>query len=274
MTYRRLIQYFDRLVEAKGGVTELRGLVVQLAVYGKLLEASGDGGDGQELYRRVAAGIKNVASSHRGCRWKPSARVESVAGRTTLPPSWTWARLNDTGLYVNGLAFKPSDWHKKGIPIIRIQNLSDEGKEFNYANGHFADENLVRPGDLLVSWSATLDAFIWNRGEGVLNQHIFKVIPNEAAVMRGYLFWLLKHEIRMLATSDHAHGLAMKHINRGPFLAHVVPLPPLEDQQVILAKLTELLSLCDGLEAAHTERERRRRVLLEAVLDEVRANGS
>jgi type I restriction enzyme S subunit len=62
----------------------------------------------------------------------------------------------------------------------------------------------VQDGDILVSWSATLDAFIWRGEEGVLNQHIFRVLPAPMAD-KGYLFWLLKWVIRQLAESDHAH---------------------------------------------------------------------
>ncbi|MHB1272307.1 MAG: hypothetical protein ACYCZD_05950 [Rhodanobacter sp.] len=59
------------------------------------------------------------------------------------------ARVNDTGFYINGLAFKPSDWKPSGLPIIRIQNLTDEAKEFNYTAGDCPDEVIVRTGDLL-----------------------------------------------------------------------------------------------------------------------------
>ena len=104
-------------------------------------------------------------------------------------------------------------------------------------------------GDILVSWSATLEAFIWNRGPGVLNQHIFKVVPNESVADQAFLFHLLRHSIRRLADSDAAHGLAMKHINRGPFVSLPVALPPLGEQRRIAAKVDELMRQCDALEA-------------------------
>lgn len=106
---------------------------------------------------------------------------------------------------------------------------------------------VVRDGDILVSWSATLDAFIWRGEEGVLNQHIFRVTPSKL-VAKNFLFWLLKGVIQELAESDHAHGLVMNHINRGPFLAHVVGIPPLAEQHRIVARVEELMKLCDALE--------------------------
>lgn len=114
-----------------------------------------------------------------------------------------------------------------------------------------------------MSWSATLDAFVWRGEEGVLNQHIFRVLPAHLAD-KGYLFWLLKWVIRQLAESDHAHGLVMSHINRGPFLAHPIPLPPLAEQKRIVAKVDELMALCDRLEAQQQERHTRHVALARA----------
>jgi type I restriction enzyme S subunit len=187
-------------------------------------------------------------------RWRTDASGGTHASRQ-VPDGWTYACLNDTGLFINGLAFKPTDWGTAGRPIIRIQNLSGQNPTFNLTHRVVSPDNIVKDGDLLVSWSATLDTFVWRGPEGVLNQHIFKVIPNREAVTTGFLYWLLKHEVRQLAQSQHAHGLAMMHINRGPFLAHGVLLPPLEEQHRIVAKVDELMALCDELEAAHTQRE-------------------
>lgn len=92
-----------------------------------------------------------------------------------IPDSWCWARLGSIAIHQNGFAFKPSDWGTKGIPIVRIQNLSNESAPFNYASMDIDDCFKLINGDLLVSWSATLKSFIWMRGEAYLNQHIFKV---------------------------------------------------------------------------------------------------
>jgi type I restriction enzyme, S subunit len=262
----QLLAHFSRIVEAENSISHLRKLIIHLAITGKLARHEEDGRSGEDFYLDVQTGIANLASTHHSCRWTASTPISSAEKKLDLPPKWTWARLNDTGLYVNGIAFAPADWKTAGIPIIRIQNLSDDTKEFNFTEGNFPDENLVREGDLLVSWSATLDAFIWRRREAVVNQHIFKVIINENAAQRDYLYWLLKHEIRQLAESDHAHGLAMMHINRGPFLAHVIALPPLAEQHRIITKVNELMALCDRLEAARNKRESRREQVVRASL--------
>lgn len=158
---------------------------------------------------------------------------------------WRSIPLRKTGRYINGLAFKPSDWGDGGLPIIRIQNLTDPTKPLNRTKRSVDAAYLVSPGDILVSWSATLDAFIWDRECALLNQHIFKVVPDESVVTKKFLFYTLKKAIAEMVRSEHLHGSTMKHINRGPFLAHEVYVPALRVQAVAVAEIEQQFSRLD-----------------------------
>ena len=149
--------------------------------------------------------------------------------------------LGDLAEYQNGAAFKPADWEHRGTPIVRIQNLTDPAKPLNRTTRKVSERHRVRNGDILVSWSATLDAFIWERGEAWLNQHIFRVVSNTELIDKRFLFLLLKHEIAALVETEHLHGSTMKHINRGPFLAHRIALPPRSEQVRIVVRLQRRL---------------------------------
>lgn len=157
-----------------------------------------------------------------------------------LPMGWDKVLLGDLAEYLNGAAFKPTDWVNEGMPIIRIQNLTDPTKPMNLTTRIVPENLLVKDGDILVSWSATLDAFIWDREDAWLNQHIFRVLPHEKIVEKYFLFFLLKREIANLIGTEHLHGSTMKHINRGPFLSHEVALPPLNEQRRIVDKLDRI----------------------------------
>ena len=61
---------------------------------------------------------------------------------------------------VNGRAFKPSDWSNEGLPIVRIQNLNDKEKPFNYYTGVADDKHLIDDGDVLLSWSGTSQSMV------------------------------------------------------------------------------------------------------------------
>jgi type I restriction enzyme, S subunit len=150
-------------------------------------------------------------------------------------------KLGELATYINGRGFKPHEWSNNGLPIIRIANLNNPAAPQDYFQGSLDEGHLIKEGDILVSWSATLDAFIWNREPAALNQHIFKVIPNEEKVDKDFLFFVLKQA--MAGISELVHGATMKHINKPAFEAYVVRIPKSKNSQIqIAAKLKAQLA--------------------------------
>ncbi len=188
-----------------------------------------------------------------------------------LPQGWVKATVDDLAEFVNGFAFKPAHWESTGTPIIRIQNLTNPEKPFNYTKIDVPEIYEVNNGDLLVSWSATLDAFIWRGNKAWLNQHIFKVVPRPSFFHSGLLFYWMKIAIEEMITTEHLHGSTMKHINRGPFLAHETRLPPSNEQARIFDKLEEIFSDLDAgvkeLKAAQTKLSQYRQSLLKSAVE-------
>jgi len=144
-------------------------------------------------------------------------------------------RLGDIAKFQNGKAFKPEQWHDKGLPIIRIQNLNDPEKDYNYHSGEIKPKYHVFDGDILISWSASLGVYEWDRGDAYLNQHIFKTIFKRDDVDKNYFKYMLSLKIEQV--EKHLHGSTMKHINKGDFKDLKIPLPPLETQKKIAAVL-------------------------------------
>ena len=114
---------------------------------------------------------------------------------------WGEVVLGDICKLVNGRAFRPTDWTDVGLPIIRIQNLNNESKPFNYYNGTFDPKHAVRDGDVLISWSGTpgtsFGAFIWTRGKAILNQHIFRVELNEERVNKRFFVYAVNWRLEV-----------------------------------------------------------------------------
>lgn len=140
----------------------------------------------------------------------------------------------------NGRAFKPEEWSASGTPIVRIQNLNDETKPFNYCDFEVEKRFHVDSGDLLFSWSGTpgtsFGAFFWNRGKGFLNQHIFRVDIDERHIDKNYLRYAINSKLDLII--DQAHGgVGLKHITKGKLEAVEIPLPPLPEQKRIAAIL-------------------------------------
>ena len=98
-------------------------------------------------------------------------------GVERVPANWTQSRVKYLGAYINGYPFKPQDWGSPvGRPILRIQDLSSANQEPNRYDGEIPSRYLIRPRDILISWSASLGVYRWEGEEAWLNQHIFKVI--------------------------------------------------------------------------------------------------
>lgn len=195
--------------------------------------------------------------------------AQELAGQ--LPHGWACISIGETGEYINGFAFKPGHRDPTGLPIVRIQNLTNESKPLNTTTLDVPADYKIDSGDMLVSWSATLDVFVWRRGPALVNQHIFKVVPDTRVISKELLFHWLGRAIQQLQDTEHLHGSTMMHINRGPFMAHLVPLPPTAEQSRIVAKLEELLSDLDAgvaeLKAAQKKLQQYRQSLLKAAVE-------
>ena len=151
--------------------------------------------------------------------------------------------LGTVATYINGRAFKPSEWEKTGMPIIRIQNLTSENAPYNYSKGIFEEKYIVHNGDLLFAWSASLGAHIWKGQDAWLNQHIFKVLPKEG-IDRDYLYYFLLAVVAELYAKTHGSG--MVHITKAPFMNTPIPVPSLPEQQRIVSRIEELFSQLDA----------------------------
>ena len=153
------------------------------------------------------------------------------------------ARLGDIATYINGYAFKPSDWSDSGVPIIRIQDLSGNSYQTNRYNGEYAKKYEVLPGDVLISWSASLGVYVWTGEKAVLNQHIFKVVFDKCEINKSFFVYQVQNILEKAETS--AHGATMKHLTKPVFDDLSFYLPPLEEQRRIaelLDKVSDLIA--------------------------------
>ena len=150
--------------------------------------------------------------------------------------------LGDVATYINGRAFKPQEWETSGRPIIRIQNLTNSTQECNRTTKQFEEKYRISDGDLLFAWSASLGAHIWHGEDGWLNQHIFKVIPNES-IDKIYLYYYLLYVVDQLYAKTHGSG--MVHITLKPFKSTRIMLPELNEQRRVVGKIESLFAKLD-----------------------------
>ncbi|MCM3799410.1 restriction endonuclease subunit S [Caldibacillus thermoamylovorans] len=161
--------------------------------------------------------------------------------------SINYKRLGDIATYINGYAFKPKDWGTKGLPIIRIQNLTGSSKEINFYDGDIDEKYIVRKGDILIAWSASLGVHEWNGEKALLNQHIFKVVFDKEKINKNFFKFMVQKLLER--TQKYLHGSTMKHITKKYFDNLLIPFPPLEIQEKIAGTLLLAESLVNKRKA-------------------------
>ena len=152
---------------------------------------------------------------------------------------WESKKLTGLAEYINGYAFKPNDWGKEGLPIIRIEQLKNPDARADYFDGQLPPSRIIEDGDLIFSWSASLFLRIWRHGRAALNQHLFKVIEREG-VDRAFLKAFIEFYLPALTAAS--HGSTMQHITRKELERFGAPCPESKPEQT---KIAEILSTVD-----------------------------
>ncbi|MGS0573977.1 restriction endonuclease subunit S [Xanthomonas oryzae pv. oryzicola] len=169
-----------------------------------------------------------------------------------LPVGWVEVEIGDLCELVNGRAFKPQEWCKEGLPIIRIQNLNRPDAAFNFFKGELDPRHFVVAGQLLFAWSGTpgtsFGAHIWNGPSAALNQHIFKIEFDTEQLDKTFFRHAINQKLDELIGSAQG-GVGLRHVTKVTFERTQITLPPLVEQKRIAQKLDALLAQVDTLKA-------------------------
>ena len=160
---------------------------------------------------------------------------------------WEMVRLGDVATYINGYPFKPSDWTMQGLPIIRIQNLTESSNIINYYDKSYNMRYEINDGDILISWSASLGVYKWGKGKALLNQHIFKVVFDKISFDKRFFKYIIEQKIEEMMRFT--HGSTMKHITKKYFDEIQICCPPLPIQQKIVDILDRASALIEKRKA-------------------------
>ncbi len=156
-----------------------------------------------------------------------------------IPQGWHCGTLLDIAEYTNGLAcqkYRPTDNNK--LPVIKIKEMHDGlSADTEWVKADIPDDVKVFDGDVLFSWSASLEVMLWAYGNGGLNQHIFKV-TSKNGYPRSFYFYQLIHYVGVFKQIAEARKTTMGHITQDHLRQSTIALPPNVD---IANKLEEKL---------------------------------
>ena len=278
MNAERLLAYYERIADAPDAIARLRRFILDLAVRGKLVPQEANDEPASELLKRIAKEKEQVVRLRRASHDEPEPIVEGQEP-FPIPERWKWARLGSIADLVRGISFPASDKAtmpgKDLVPCLRSGNIQSEivWGDFIYVPLRVlkGDQQLVREGDILIS--------IANSFELVGKCSIVRAVQFQAtfgaflAAIR--LYTLSPEYVRCFLSSDYSASrfrlgssqtTNIANITFATIRDHAIPLPPLAEQRRIVAKVDELMALCDRLEAARSEREAARDKLAAASL--------
>ena len=210
-------------------IKQTKSKILNLAIHGKLVPQAPTDEPAYELLKRI----------------NPKAEITCDNPHyRNLPKGWAVIKVGNVAKYTNGRAFKPEEWESTGLPIIRIQNLNDADAPYNRSSVIHEQKYLIKDGDLLFAWAASIGTYIWSGENAWLNQHIFKVEPYPF-IDKAFLFYAFQAMISEFYKNSHGSG--MVHITKKQFEEITLLLPPLSEQIRIVECLEQTFSILDSI---------------------------
>ena len=257
MTLETFFEKFDRFADAPGAVGKMRELVLELAVQGRLTTALPSDGTVPSVFefRESAAALANSL----GLR-SPKELVEEAEPPFDIPSHWRWMALTDIGVAQTGTTPSKADHDafNGDVPFIKpadiLPNAIDYSNESLTRHGAESGSRLAPRGSLLMVCIGTIGKCNLIERECAFNQQINSLTPVDAVDSR-YLLVAARSRSFQDAAWKKSSSTTIAILNKGKWLSIPVPLPPLAEQKRIVAKVDELMALCDRLEAQQLEGE-------------------
>ncbi len=240
----RLLEHYETFSEAEDAVPRLRQFILELAVRGKLVEQNSEDEPAQILIER---GQETES-------FQKTSGVENV-----LPRGWRRVFLGRLISLRKGKKPKALNAAGRGLPYLDIAAL-ERGDIRQFAEDAICPR--ATADDLVIVCDGSRSGLVLDGRDGVLGSTVAAIQFN--GFTRGYLRVLLNALYEDLNGSK--KGAAIPHLNIPRLFSLEIGLPPPTEQHRIVAKVDELMSLCDELEAARTKRETRRDRLISATL--------
>ena len=273
MKVDRLLALYDRVADAPDAISRQRRFVLDLAVRGKLAEQDSDDEPAAELLKRIVEEETRLAVAGRFKARGGDYLRDDAGCPFPIPANWTWCHLDDLAAIARGGSPRPIKSYltddPTGIPWIKIGDSSRGSIHINDTKERIRPEGVVKsrlvfPGDLLLSNSMSFGYPYITNIEGCIHDGWLVIRTPEALLDKLYLHTVFLSSHAKDAFSKAASGAVVQNLNAAKVRLLTVPLPPLAEQDRIVAKVDELMALCDQLEEARTAREHTRDRLIKA----------
>ncbi|WP_374366036.1 restriction endonuclease subunit S [Piscinibacter sp.] len=271
-TQPALVRQFELLATAAGGASRLRELILTLAVQGKLVPQDPNDEPAAALLRRIQEEKDRLVAAGKLKRDKVDPTVAMKDAPYALPDSWVWSRLGAVAKKItDGTHHSPANFANGDFKYLSAKNIKSWGidlTDVTYVPYSVHQEIYSRCdpeyGDILyIKDGATTGVLTVNTlTEQFSLLSSVGVVKPSCGVTSAYLALLMRSPFFYQAMRDGMTGVAITRVTLSKLGAALVPLPPLAEQARIVARVDELMRLCDALEAkGRLEEEQHARLL-------------
>ncbi len=279
MNQAQLLKNFDRIAEAPDAVSRLRRFILDLAVRGKLVEQDPNDEPASELLKRIQVETARLLKAGKIRKPKPSAPIQQDELPIEIPLGWVWIRLCDFGTLSGGMtpSKNQSDYWDGDIvwlspKDIKTDEVTDSELKITAKGLSETRLELFPTGSLfMVARSGILKRIFpvaINRVPAASNQDLKVFVPYLKGTER-YLQIMFRGLTDFILHDLVKTGTTVQSLKYAQFETQPFPLPPLAEQHRIVAKVDELMALCDRLGTAQKKREERRDRLNAASLNRI-----
>ena len=259
MNADRLLAHYERIADAPDTVPRLRRFVLDLAVRGKLVDQDPNEEPAAELLKRIAKEKARLVKARESRREKSLPEIESDDVPYEIPYGWEWTRIREITSN-RGQTVPDCDFTYIDVTAINKEIGCIEGaKVISASEAPSRARKIVRKGDVLYSCVRPylLNIAIVEReiSPVPIASTAFAVLNGFELVLPRYQWIVLRSPVMVTSVEEKMRGQAYPAINDSDFALLLFPLPPLAEQHRIVAKVDELMALCDRLEVARIERE-------------------
>lgn len=283
MDAQQFLAEFGRIANAPGGVGKLRELVLAFAVQGTLVQQDATDESAAEWLSHLAVTKSELLKQKKIAKQTAFVDIPEHEHPYSLPRGWAFARL---GAITNkiGSGSTPRGgrevYVRAGVPFLRSQNIWNDGIRlddvaFITPTVHENMEGSAVKGDdiLLNITGASLGRCALvptDFGDANVSQHVTIIRPTDSAI-RAYLHLCMLSPYTQAMIWERQVGMAREGLSKKVLEQFEIPLPPVTEQSRIVAKVDELMALCDQLEAQQQQRRRLQNNLRQSTLQAVAA---
>ena len=272
-----LFDDFDRLIQSPESVHLLRRFILDLAVRGKLVPQDPNDEPASELVKKIAVEKSRLVKAGEIKKVKVPRINKIEEAPFSIPANWRWVWFGNIADFSAGQTptrNEPSFWNTGDYPWINIADMHD-GETLTTTRETVSDKSArqifrsgpEQVGTMIMSFKLTIGKIARLGIRAYHNEAIISIRPYVVA-LDPYLFKALPFLAKQADAKGAIKGATL---NRESLSNIPIPLPPLAEQHRIVAKVDELMALCDRLETARAEREANRDRLVTASLTRLNA---